>query len=95
MKELQPINQQVILDITESKEEQRTASGIIIPDTAKEKPKSADIVSMSTIENAEIKPGDTVLFKPYTGTEVEFEGKKYLILPYSEIMAKVVITEEI
>jgi len=95
MKELQPINQQVILDITESKDEQRTASGIIIPETAKEKPKTAPIVAMSTIENAEIKPGDEVLFKPYTGTEVEFGGKKYLILPYSEILAKIVLTEEI
>ena len=95
MKELQPINQQVILDITESKDEQRTASGIIIPETAKEKPKTAPIVAMSTIENAEIKPGDEVLFKPYTGTEVEFGGKKYLILPYSEILAKIVTTEEI
>ncbi len=95
MKELQPINQQVILDITESKDEQRTASGIIIPETAKEKPKTAPIVAMSTIENAEIKPGDEVLFKPYTGTEVEFGGKKYLILPYSEILAKIVFTEEI
>ncbi len=95
MKELQPINQQVILDITESKDEQRTASGIIIPDTAKEKPKTAPIVAMSTIENAEIKPGDVVLFRPFTGTEVEFEGKKYLILPYAEILAKIVETEEI
>jgi len=50
---------------------------------------------MSTIENAEIKPGDVVLFRPFTGTEVEFEGKKYLILPYAEILAKIVETEEI
>jgi len=95
MKELQPINQQVILDITGSKDEQRTASGIIIPDSAKEKPKTAAIVAMSTIENAEIKPGDEVLFRPFTGTEVEFEGKKYLILPYAEILAKIVETEAI
>jgi len=95
MKELQPINQQVVLDITESKDEQRTASGIIIPDTAKEKPKTAKIIAMSNIENAEIKPGDEVLFRPFTGTEVEFESRKYLILPYAEILAKIVVTEEI
>ncbi|MCB8994410.1 MAG: co-chaperone GroES [Bacteroidales bacterium] len=95
MKELQAINQQVVLDVTASKEEQRTASGIIIPDTAREKPKTAPVAGMSVIENAEIKPGDTVLFKPYGGTEVEFEGKQYLILPYSEILAKIVVTEEI
>jgi chaperonin GroES len=95
MKELQPVNQQVILDITESSGEQRTLSGIIIPDTAKEKPKMAPVSGMSVIDNAEIKPGDIVLFKPFSGTEIEFEGKKFLILPYSDILAKVVETEEI
>ena len=95
MKELQAINQQVVLDVTVSKAEQRTASGIIIPDTAKEKPRTAPVISMSVIENAEIKPGDVVLFKPYGGTEVEFEGKQLLVIPYGEILAKMVETEEI
>ena len=95
MKELQPVNQQVILDITESKQEQRTASGIIIPDTAKEKSQMAPVAGMSVIDNPEIKPGDIVLFKAYSGTEGEFEGKKYLIFPYSDILAKIVVTEEI
>jgi chaperonin GroES len=95
MKELQPINQQVILDITDPKDEQRTASGIIIPDVAKEKPRTARIAWMGVIENAEVKPGDIVLYKPFGGTEVEFEGKKYLIMPYSDIFARVVETENI
>jgi chaperonin GroES len=95
MKELQPINQQVILDITDPKDEQRTASGIIIPDVAREKPKTGVIAWMGAIENAEVKPGDTVLYKPFGGTEVEFEGKKYLILPYADIFARVVETEAI
>jgi chaperonin GroES len=95
MKELQPINQLVVLDITESKNEQRTSSGIIIPDTAKEKPKTAPIVWMGAIENAEVKPGDVVLYKPFSGTEIEFEGNVYLMLPYADIFAKVVETEKI
>ncbi|MEZ4998603.1 MAG: co-chaperone GroES [Bacteroidales bacterium] len=95
MKELQPINQQVILDITDPKDEQRTASGIIIPDVAKEKPKTGKVSWMAVIENAEIKPGDTVLYKPFGGTEVEFEGRKYLIVAYADIYAKVVETEVI
>ncbi|MBN2272877.1 MAG: co-chaperone GroES [Bacteroidales bacterium] len=95
MKELQPINQQVVLDISESNQEKRTVSGIIIPDTAREKPKIAPIVWMSTIEGAEVKPGDSVLFKPFSGTEVEFEGRKYLILPYADLLAKIVETEKI
>ncbi len=95
MKELLPVNQNVVLDITESEIEQKTPSGIIIPESAKEKPKFARLVWMGVIENAEIIPGDMVLFKAFSGTEVEFEGKKYLILPYADVLAKIVETEEI
>ena len=95
MKELQPINQNVLLDVTEDSKEQTTASGIIIPDSAKEKPKTAKVVGLSNIDNAEISVGDVVLFKEYSGTETEFEGKKYLILPYADVLAKVVETESI
>jgi chaperonin GroES len=95
MKELQPINQQVLLDLTEEKEEKTTPSGIIIPDTAKEKQNVAKVLSMSSIENAEISVGDTVLYKQYSGTETEFEGKKFLLIPYADILAKIVETEEI
>jgi chaperonin GroES len=95
MKELQPINQNVLLDITDEAAEQTTASGIIIPDTAREKPKTAAVVGLSNIDNSEISLGDVVLFKEYSGTETEFEGKKYLLIPYADIMAKVVETESI
>ncbi len=95
MKELQPINQNVLLDISEESREQKTAGGIIIPDTAKEKPKTAKVVGLSNIENAEISVGDVVLFKEFSGTEAEFEGRKYLILPYADVLAKVVETESI
>ena len=95
MKELQPINQNVLLDITEKSAEVTTAAGIIIPDTAKEKPQMAQVVGLSNIDNAEIAVGDTVLFKEYSGTETEFEGKKYLILPYADVLAKAVETESI
>ncbi len=95
MKELQPVNQNVILDVSDDMSEQRTASGIIIPDTAKEKPKFAKVISLSNIENPEISIGDTVFFKAFGGTEVELENKKYLVIQYSDILAKVVETEEI
>ncbi len=95
MKELQPINQNVLLDLSEKVKEQKSSGGIIIPDTAKEKPKLAKVVGLSTIENAEIAIGDTVLFKEFAGTETEFEGKTYLVIPYADILAKVVETESI
>lgn len=94
MKELQPINQQVLLDLSESKV-RKTAGGIIIPDTVDEKPMFAKVLSLSTIENSEVSVGDTVLFKKYSGTEIEFEGRKFLLMPYADILAKIVETEEI
>jgi chaperonin GroES len=95
MKELQPINQNVLLELTEDAAEQRTASGIIIPDSAKEKQEVAKVVAVSNIENAEISPGDQVLYKKFSGTEIDFGGKKYLLVPYADILSKVVETESI
>lgn len=95
MKELQPLNDNVLLDISADKTEQKTASGIIIPDSAKEQPQHAKVVAVGVIENAGITAGDIVFYKKYSGTEVEFEGKKYLFLPYADVLAKIVETEEI
>ena len=95
MKELQPLNQNVILDLSEEQKESKTAGGIIIPDTAKEKPIHALVVAVGNIENLEIKVDDRVFFKKFSGTELDFEGKKYLIIPYADLLAKVVETEEI
>ncbi len=94
MKELQPINQNVLLDLPDQKET-KTDSGIIIPDTAQQKSQTARVAGMSNIEDAEISVGDLVIFKDFSGTEMEFEGKKFLILPYADILAKVVETEAI
>ncbi len=95
MKELVPLNQNVILDLSSANNEQVTASGIIIPDTAKEKPTKAKIVALGIIENAEVSINDVVIFKKFSGTEMEFEGKTYLIIPYADLLAKVVETEMI
>lgn len=95
MKELQPLNQNVLLDINQPIGEQRTSGGIIIPDTAKEKPLTAKVIATGNIENSEIAAGDTVLFRKFVGTEIDYEGNKYLILPYSDLLAKIVETESI
>ncbi|MDF1570983.1 MAG: co-chaperone GroES [Bacteroidales bacterium] len=94
MKELQPINQHVLLEMDQEKEE-KTASGIIIPDTAKEKPQFAKVVALSGIENPEIAVGDVVFYKNFTGTEIDYEGKKYLMMPYADILGKMVETDTI
>jgi chaperonin GroES len=96
MRELQPVNQNVILDVSEDVSEQKTAGGIIIPDTATvEKPKFAKVVALSNIEGPEIAVGDVVFYKEYSGTEIELDGGKFLVVPYGDVLAKLVETEEI
>jgi len=95
MRELQPVNQNVILDVSEDNTEQTTASGIIIPDTAKEKPKFAKVVALSNIEGPEIAVGDVVFYKEYSGTDIELDGSKFLVVPYDDVLAKLVETEKI
>ncbi|MDP2161777.1 MAG: co-chaperone GroES, partial [Flavobacterium sp.] len=80
---------------SKDKAEQKTASGIIIPESAKEQPQYAKVVAVGVIENVGISKGDVVFYKKYAGTEIEFEGNKYLFLPYADVLAKIVETEEI
>lgn len=71
--------------------EEKTASGIIIPDTAKEKPQKGTVVSVSEEDGdgkkPSVKAGDTVLYGKYAGTEITFDGKEYLIMRESDIYA--------
>ncbi len=95
MKELQPLNENVLLSVDDEKQEQTTASGIIIPDSAKRKENTGKVVAVGTIENPSIVEGDIVLYKDFSGKEYEFEGKKYVFVPYADLLAKIVETEEI
>lgn len=70
--------------------EEKTASGIIIPDTAKEKPQKGIVVAAGPGKKDEpvtVKVGDTVLYGKYAGTEISVEGKEYLIMRESDIFA--------
>ena len=70
--------------------EQRTAGGIIIPDTAKEKPQKGTVVAIGNGKKDEpltVKVGDQVLYGKYSGTEIHIEGKDYLIMRESDILA--------
>jgi chaperonin GroES len=91
--QITPLYDRVLLKRVEPAEEVR--GGIIIPDTAKEKPQYAKVVAIGNIENPGISVGDTVFYKKFSGTELEFETKKYLIIPYADLLAKLVETEEI
>lgn len=70
--------------------EEKTAGGIIIPDTAKEKPLQGEVLAAGNgtkDEEMELKAGDTVLYGKYAGTEVELDGEKYLIMRQSDVLA--------
>ena len=70
--------------------EERTIGGIIIPDTAKEKPLKGEVVAVGNgtkDEDMVVKVGDTVLYGKYAGTELELDGTKYLIMRQSDILA--------
>lgn len=70
--------------------EQKTAGGIIIPDTAKEKPQKGTVVAVGNGKKDEpltVKVGDTVLYGKYSGTEINVDGKDYLIMRESDILA--------
>ena len=70
--------------------EQKTAGGIIIPDTAKEKPQKGTVVAIGNGKKDEpltVKVGDQVLYGKYSGTEISVDGKDYLIMRESDILA--------
>ena len=85
---IQPLADRVLIEPAAA--ETTTASGIIIPDTAKEKPQKGTVVAIGTGKKDEpltVKVGDTVLYGKYSGTELKFEGKDYLMMRESDIMA--------
>lgn len=91
--ELKPLNDRVVLKRIE--EEQRTAGGIIIPDTAKEKPIQGQVIAVGNGKVMEdgsrrpldVKAGDRVLFGKYSGTEIKVEGEELVIMREDEILA--------
>ena len=85
---IKPLADRVLLK--QAAAEEKTISGIIIPDSAKEKPLQGEVIAVGNGTKDEemiVKPGDTVLYGKYAGTEIELEGEKYLIMRQSDILA--------
>ena len=88
MKELQPLQEYVLLEMIEMDE--KTSGGIIIPDTAKEKPQQGKVVAVGKGKkdhNMTVKVGDIVLYGKYSGSELKHEGNDYLIMREEDILA--------
>jgi len=90
---LKPLGDRIVIELIEA--EEKTSSGIVLPDSAKEKPQEGKVVAAGTgrvLENGqrvdlEVKEGDRIIFSKYAGTEVKYEGNEYLILRESDILA--------
>ena len=85
---IKPLADRVLIEPLEA--ETKTASGIIIPDTAKEKPQKGKVVAVGNGTKDEpitVKVGEVVLYGKYAGTELKYDGKDYLIMRESDILA--------
>jgi chaperonin GroES len=90
---LKPLGDRIIIELVQS--EEKTASGIVLPDTAKEKPQEGKVVAVGTgrvLDSGEkvaveVAVGDRIIFSKYSGTEVKYQGTEYLILRESDVLA--------
>lgn len=92
---LKPLGDRIVVKALEA--EEKTKSGLIVPDSAKEKPQEAKVIAVGTgrlledgaIKALEIKTGDRVLYGKYSGTEVTVNGEEYLIIREEDVLAVV------
>ena len=90
---IKPLGERVVIEVAEG--DVKTASGIVLPDTAKEKPQKGTVVAVGSgklLDNGEhaameVKVGDNVVFSKYSGSEVKVDDKEYLIVRESDILA--------
>ncbi|WP_346354857.1 co-chaperone GroES [Azotosporobacter soli] len=90
---IKPLGDRVVIKVLEG--ETTTKSGILLPDTAKEKPQEGEVIAVGAgkvLENGQrvaldVKTGDKIIFSKYAGTEVKFDGQEYLIVSERDILA--------
>ena len=90
---IQPLGDRILVEVLEAKE--KTKGGIVLPDTAKEKPQEAKVIAVGKGRTAddgkniplEIKAGDKILFGKYSGTEITVDDKEYLIMKEEDVLA--------
>ena len=90
---MKPLGERVVIEVSEN--DAKTASGIVLPDTAKEKPQKGTVVAVGSgklLDNGEhaameVKAGDHVVFSKYSGSEIKVDDKEYLIVRESDILA--------
>ncbi len=90
---IKPLGDKIVVERLEA--EEKTSGGIVLPDTAKEKPKEGKVIAVGEgklLENGkrakfQVKKGDSILFSSYAGTEVTVDGKEYLVMSEEDVLA--------
>jgi chaperonin GroES len=93
---LKPLGDRVVVEHVEQAE--KTAGGVFLPDTAKEKPQEGRVLAVGsgrTLENGtklamDVKPGDKIIYSKYSGSEIKLDGKEYLIISEKDVLAVIV-----
>ncbi len=86
MTKIEPLGTRVLIRPLE--QEAKTSSGLLLPETAKEKPQMGEVVAVGDDESIKLKVGDKVLFAKYSGTEFKLEGTEYLLMECSDVLAR-------
>jgi chaperonin GroES len=84
---LKPLGERALVKVVER--EETTPSGIVLPDTAKEKPQTAEVVAVGEADEVKVNQGDIIVFAKYSGTEITLNGEDYMILDADDILGVV------
>lgn len=84
---IRPLGDRVVIELVE--QEETTASGIVLPDSAQEKPQEGKVVAVSKDAKFGIEEGDRIIFSKFAGTDVKYKGNEYLILRETDVLAVV------
>lgn len=84
---IEPLGENVLVE--PAKADQKTASGIVLPDTSEEKPQEGLVVAIGTDKKIKVKPGQKVIYSKYSGNEMKFGDKEYLLVKNEDILAVV------
>ena len=83
---IQPLGERVVIKALE--QESKTASGLYIPETAKEKPQTGLVVAIGDSEEIKLNVGDKVLFAKYSGTEIKLDNEDYILMECNDVLAR-------
>jgi chaperonin GroES len=83
---IQPLGTRILIKPLE--QESKTSSGLFLPESAKEKPQTGEVIAIGDDESIKLKPKDKILFAKYSGAEFKFDGVEYLLLESNDVLAK-------